>query len=56
MVQWKSGCDQFFVELGAFWSPKLSVQNGLEKPVFTATFEMPLRANGNLDVTESYLD
>ena len=24
----------FFVELGAFWSPKLSVQNGLEKRLF----------------------
>ena len=56
MVQWKSGCDQFFVELGAFRSPKLSVQNGLEKPVFTATFEMPLRANGDSDVSETYLE
>ena len=32
-----------FVELLAFWSPKLSVRNALEKPVFTATFVMPLR-------------
>ena len=46
----------FFVELGAFWSPKLSVQNGLEKPVFTATFEMPLRANGDRDINETYLE
>ena len=45
-----------FVELLAFWSPKLSVRNALEKPVFTATFVMPLRANGDRDVSESYME
>ena len=45
-----------FVELGEFWSPKLSVQNGLEKLVFTATFEITLRAYGDPDVTERNLE
>ena len=45
-----------FVELLALWSPKLSVRNALEKPVFTATFVMPLRANGDRDVSESYME
>ena len=40
-----------FVKLLAFWSPKFALQNGLEKLVFTATFELPLRANGDRDVT-----
>ena len=42
-----------FVELWALLSPKFALQNGLEKPVFTATFEMPQRANVDRDVTES---
>ena len=45
-----------FVKLLAFWSPKLSIRNALEKPVFTATFVMPLRANGDRDVSESYME
>ena len=45
-----------FVKLLAFWSPKFALQNGLEKPVFTATFELPLRANGDRDVSQSYLE
>ena len=44
-----------FVELLAFRSPKFALQNGLEKLVFTATSEMPLRANGDREVTETYL-
>ena len=40
-----------FVELLAFRSPKFALQNGLEKLVFTATFELPLRANGDRDVS-----
>ena len=45
-----------FVELCAFLSPKFALQNGLEKVLFTATIGMPLRANGDCDVTESYLE
>ena len=56
MVQWKCGCEYFFVELCAFLSPKFALQNGLEKVLFTATIGMPLRANGDCDVTESYLE
>ena len=37
-------------------SPKFALQNGLEKVLFTATIGMPLRANGDCDVTESSLD
>ena len=44
-----------FVELWAFLSSKFALQNGLEKPLFTATFGMPTRANGDRDVTESNL-
>ena len=35
---------------------KICLQNGLEKPVFTATFGMPLPANGDRDVIEKYLE
>ena len=35
---------------------KLALQNGLEKGLFTATIGMPLWADGNCDVTESYLE
>ena len=45
-----------FVELWAFLSPKLALQNGHEKVLFTATIGMPLRANGDSEVTESYLE
>ena len=45
-----------FAELWAFLSPKVALQNGLEKVLFTATIGMPLRANGDCDVTESYLE
>ena len=45
-----------FVELWAFLSPKFALQNGLEKVLFTATIGIPLRANGDCDVTESYLE
>ena len=45
-----------FVELWVFLSSKLSFQNGLEKPLFTATLGMPMRANGDRDVTKRYLE
>ena len=45
-----------FVELWAFLSPKLALENGQEKVLFTATIAMPLRTNGDCDVTESYLE
>ena len=45
-----------FVELWAFLSPKFALQNGLTKLLFTATIGMLLRANGDCDVTESYLE
>ena len=45
-----------FVELWVFLSPKLALQNGLENVPFTATFGIPKRANGDSDVTESYLE
>ena len=44
-----------FVELWAILSSQFALQNGLEKPLLTATFGMPLRANGDSDVTESNL-
>ena len=45
-----------FVELCAFLSPKFALQNGFEKVLFTATVGMPLRADCDCDVTESYLE
>ena len=47
----KVACD-YYVELSIFL---FALQNGLEKVLFTATFGMPHRANGDCDVTESYL-
>ena len=44
-----------FFELWAFLFPNFALQNRLEKPVFTATFEMLLWANGDRDVIETYL-
>ena len=41
------------VALWAFLFLKFALQNGIEKPVFTATFEMPQRANVDSDVIES---
>ena len=45
-----------FFKLSAYLFPKLALQNGLEKPVFRAIFGMPLRANGDRDVAEKYLE
>ena len=42
-------------QLWAFLSPKFAIQHGLEKPVFTARFGMPLRGIGNRDVTEKLI-
>ena len=46
----------FFVELLAILSVKFALQNGFENMLFTATIGMPLRANGDCDVIESYLE
>ena len=56
MVQWKSGCDIFFLSYEQFYLPKLPSKMGLKKVHFTATIGIPLRANGDCDVTESYLE
>ena len=45
-----------FVELWAFLSSNFALQYKLEKSPFTATFGMLMRANGDRDVTESYLE
>ena len=45
-----------FVEVWAFLSPKFALQNVLEKVLFTATIGMLQRANGDCDVTGSYLE
>ena len=56
MVQWKSGCDYYLLRYEHFYLPNLPIQDLLEKVLFTATSGMPLRANGDGDVTESYLE
>ena len=56
MVQWKSGYDYYLLSYEHFLCPKFALQKWLLKVLFTATIGMPLRANGNCDVTESYLD
>ena len=45
-----------FRELWAFLSPKFAPQKLFEKDVFNATIGMPLRAESDCDVTESYLE
>ena len=45
-----------FVELWAILLANFALQNGLKKPLFTAPFGMPMRANGDRDVIESNLD
>ena len=45
-----------FVELWAFLSSKFAFHYGLEKELFTLAIGMLLGANGDCDVTESYLE
>ena len=45
-----------FVELWAFFPLKFALQNGLEKVLLTEQIGLPLRAKGDCDVTESYLE
>ena len=56
MVQWKKGCDFYLLSYKHFYFPKLPSKVGLKKVHFTATIGMTLRANGDCDVTESYLE
>ena len=56
MVQCKCGCDSYLLSYEPFLSPKLPLQNGLEKVFFTNTIGTPLRANSHCDVTESSLE
>ena len=56
MVEWKSGCDHYLLSYELFYLPNLPSKNGLIKVLFTATIGMPLRANDDCDVTESYLE
>ena len=56
MAQWKSGCDYYLLSYEPIYLPLFTLQNGLEKKLFTATIGMPLRANGDGHVTESYLE
>ena len=56
MVHRKCGYNYYLLSYEHFYLPKLALQNGLEKVLFTATFGMPLRAKGDCDVTESYLE
>ena len=56
MAQWKSGCDYCLLSYELIYLPLFTLQNGLEKVLFTATIGMPLRANGQCAVTESYLE
>ena len=55
MVQWKDGCDYYLLSYQQF-PPNFAVQKKFEKLLFTATIGMPLQANGDCDVTESYLE
>ena len=56
MVQWKSGCDYYLLSYEHFYPIKFALQNRLEKVLLTSTIGLPLRANGDCDVTESYLE
>ena len=55
MVQWKSGCDYYLLSYEHFYPLNLPSKIGLEKVLLTSTIGVPLRANGDCDVTESYL-
>ena len=55
MRQWKSGCDYYLLSYDIL-SPEFALQNGHEKVLFTATIGLPLLANADCDVTESYLE
>ena len=55
MVQWKSGCDYYLLSYEHFYLQIFALQVGLEKVLLTATSGMSLRANGEFDVSESFL-
>ena len=55
MDYWKSCCYSYLLSYEHFYLPNLPFKMGL-KPVCTAIFGIPLRANGDRDVTESYLE
>ena len=56
MVQWKSGCDYYLLSYEHSFLTIFPFKKGFEKVIFTATIGMPLQANGDDDVIESYLD
>ena len=56
MVQCKSGCDYYLLSYEHFYVPNLPSKTGLKKCILPQLIGMPLRANGDCDVTESYLD
>ena len=56
LVQWKSGCDYYLLSYEHFYLPSLPSKMGSKKCFFTPTIGMPLPANGDCDVTESYLE
>ena len=56
MVQWKNGCDYFMLSYEHFYFLNLHSKRVLKKFFFFTTIGMPLRANGDCDVTESYLE
>ena len=55
IVQWKSGYDYYLLSYEHFCLPNLPSKMSLKKVLFIVTTGMPLRANGDYDVTESYL-
>ena len=56
MVQWKSGSDYYLLSYEHFYLPSLPSKMGSKKCIFTPTIGMPLRANGDYDVIEIYLE
>ena len=56
MVEWKSGCDYYLLSYEHSFLTIFPSKKGFEKELFTATIRMPLQANGDDDVIESYLD
>ena len=56
MVQWKSGCDYYLLSYEHSYLPSLPSKMSSKKCLFTPTIGKPLRANGDCDVTEIYLE
>ena len=54
-VQWKSGCEDYLLSYEHLYLPNLPSKMGL-KSAFYRKIGIPLRTNGDCDVTESYLE